>query len=304
MRIPFPDLSRPKAAARLLSRISGDVKLASAQEAVARGTGYRDWHDLAGSRAPDPYDFDLGEAKHVILTIADALDLPPGDVQYAVAKARLLSNAPWSLDDHLGLTTMIWRERVFGAPARGKPGTIVKVRAHGETRPAYLRRAGRPTYVVYDTGPGMCADFEAVTPRSPLADFVPARLWLPYGFWTLGDGSEVIFARDYLPMWRIAGDAVERLDPWLWIEGIAETKVFSASRGTVIWERGPARDLALDHLTRRRIFELPRLVDAMPHLIEAGVDSTDRAVEALRQSVGGGGAPPSFARLNHQLAHV
>lgn len=150
----------------------------------------------------------------------------------------------------------------------------------------------------------MCADFEAVTPRTPLADFVPARLWLPYGYWTLDDGSEVIFARDYLPMWRIAGESVERLDPWLWIEGILETNVFSASRGTVIWERGPARDLALDHLTRRRIFELPRLVDAMPHLIEAGVDSTDRAVEALRQSVGGGGAPPSFARLNHQLAHV
>ncbi len=304
MRIPFPDPSRPKAAARLLSRMSGEVKLASAQEAVARATGYRDWHDLAGACTPDSSGFNLGEAKQVIVTIADALELLPGDVQYAVAKARLLSNAPWSLDDHLALTTMIWRERVFGAPARGKPGTVVKVRAHGETRAAYLRRAGRPTYVVYDTGTGMCADFEAVTPRAPLADFVPARLWLPYGFWTLGDGSEVIFSRDYLPMWRIAGDAVERLDPWLWIEGIAETKVFSASRGTVIWVRGPARDLALDHLARRRIFELPRLVDAMPHLIEAGVDSTDRAVEALRQSVGGGGAPPSFARLNHQLAYV
>jgi len=38
---------------------------------------------------------------------------------------------------------------------------------------------------------------------------------------------------------------------WLWIEGIAETKVFSASRGTVIWERDPARDMALDHLAAR-----------------------------------------------------
>jgi hypothetical protein len=304
MRIPFPDSSRPKAAAKLLSRISRDVNLAGAQEAIARATGYRDWHDLAGARAPYPYGFDLDEAKHVILTIADALELLPGDVQYAVSKARLLSNTPWSLDDHLTLTAMIWRERVFGAPARGKPGTIVKVRAHGETRPAYLRRAGRPTYVVYDNGPGMCADFEAVTPRSPLPDFVPARLWLPYGYWTLGDGSEVIFARDYLPMWRIAGEAVERLDPWLWIEGIVETKVFSASRGTVIWERGPARDLALDHLARRRIFELPRLVDALPHLIEGGDQSTDRAVDALRLRVGGGRSLPSFARLNDQLAYT
>ncbi len=304
MRIPFPDSSRPKAAARLLSRISPEVKLASAQEAVARATGYREWHDLADASASDLYGFDLGEAKQVILTIADALELLPGDVQYVAAKARLLSSAPWNLDDHLTLTTKIWRERVFGTPAQGKSSTIVRVRAHGETRLAYLRRAGRPTYVVYDTGPGMCADFEAVTPRSPLADFVPARLWLPYGFWTLGDGSEVIFARDYLPMWRIAGETVERLDPWLWIEGIEQTTVFSSLLGTVIWQRGPARQKALAYLAARRIFELPRLVDALPHLIEAGVESTDRAVEALRQSVGGGGPLPSFARLNHQLADV
>jgi hypothetical protein len=62
-----------------------------------------------------------------------------------------------------------------------------------------------------------------------------------------------------------------------------------ASRGTVIWERGPARELALDHLAGRRIFELPRLVEAMPHLIEAGLESKERAVEALRRRVGGGG---------------
>jgi hypothetical protein len=117
MRIPFPDLSRPKAAAKLLSRMSSDVQLSIAQKAVARATGYRDWYDLAGAGSPAPYGCDLSEAKDVILTIADALSLLPGDVQYAVAKARLLSSVPWCLDDHLALTTTIWRERVFGEPA-------------------------------------------------------------------------------------------------------------------------------------------------------------------------------------------
>jgi hypothetical protein len=303
MRIPFPDLSRPKAAAKLLIRMSSSVQLSRAQEAIARATGYRDWYDLTGVGSPALYSFDLSEAKDVVLTIADTLGLPPSDVQYAVAKARLLSSLPWSLDDHLTLTTMIWRERVFGEPARGKPGTVVKVRAHGRTRPAYLRQAGRPSYVLYDNGPGMCADFELVTPRVPLDDFVPARLWLPYGYWTLADDSEVIFARDYLPMWRVAGESVERLDPWLWIEGISQSHVFSASCGTVIWDRGPARELALNYLARRRIFELPRLVDAMPHLIEAGDESTGCAVDALRCRVGGGSLP-SFARLNYQIART
>ena len=304
MRIFFPDLSRPKATAKLLSHISSDVKLSGAQEAVARATGYRDWHELAGAKGAlaEQSDFDLNQRKQVVLTIADALGILPGDVQYVVAKARLLGSRAWTLDDHLRLTTKIWRERTFGDPARGKPGTVVKVRAHGETRPAYLRLAGRPTYVVYDNGPGMCADFEAVTPRTPTDDFVPSRLWLPYGYWTLADGSEVLFARDYLPMWRVADGQVDRLDPWLWIEGISDTTVFSAQLGTVIWERGRARESALDYLAENRISGLPRLVDVMSFLVESGVESTDRSVERLRQHIGGGDAVPPFARLNHQLA--
>ncbi len=303
MRILFSDSSRPKAAAKWLSRISSEVKLSSALEAIARATGYRGWHELAGAApAPLPSAFELEAARHVILAVADALGLPPGDVQYAIAKSRLLGSAPWRLEEHLTLTTQVWRERVFGAAARGKPGTIVKVCANGEARPAYLSRAGRPSHVVYDTGPGICADFEAVMPRLPLPDFVPSRLWLPYGFWTLRDGSEVIFARDYLPMWRIADGDVERLDPWLWIESIAETTVYSSQLRTVVWERGAARERAVNHLARHRIFELPRLVDAMPHLVGDDEATIYPSVERLRLHVGGGNAPPPYARLNQRLA--
>ncbi len=61
------------------------------------------------------------------------------------------------------------------------------------------------------------AYFEVVTPRFPLPDFVPSRIWLPYGVWKLSDGSEVLFSRDYLPMWRVSSERTERLAPRLWI---------------------------------------------------------------------------------------
>jgi hypothetical protein len=301
MRIQFPDLSRPKSAAKLLSRYSPKVNLASAQEAIARAAGYRDWHELRNAQPASQSVFDFEAAGQIVVGVGDALGLSYSDVQYAVAKSRLLGASPWRLDDHLALTTKVWRERIFGTPARGKPGTVVKVRAHGEARPAYLSRAGRPTHVLYETGPGICADFEAVAPRLPLADFVPARFWLPYGHWTLCDSSEVIFARDYLPMWRIAEGKVERLDPWLWIEGIEDMKVYSSQLGTVIWARGLARELALSHLRRHRIFELPRLVDAMLHLIGDVEPTIHRSVERLRLQLGGGGPPPDFARVRTDM---
>jgi hypothetical protein len=302
MRIFFPDVSRPKTAARLLSRMSPAVRLTAAQQAVAHATGYRDWHELTHAPASRGDNATIADAKRIILSIADRLGLTASDAQYAVARSRLLRRDAWPLAEHLDLCTSIWREREFGAAKRGRPGTLVKVRAHGRTEIAYLRLAGRPSYVLYDSGPGMCADFEVITPRAQPDDFLPARFWLPYGYWTLGGGSEVIFARDYLPLWRVFKGAVERLDPWLWIEGISKTTIFSDQLRTVIWERGPAREVALSHLERRRIFELPKLVEALPDLIRAGTESMGRSVAHLRQRVGIGAVLPPFACLNPYIA--
>ena len=273
MRIQFPDLSRPKAAAKVLARLSPELKLSTAQEALAHALGYRDWHELSLSAGPDTPPqavLDMRQITHLILSVSQSVGLLDGDVQYAISKTRLLCDAPSSLAEQLRLRATIWREHLLGSPARGKPGTVIKVKADGAITPAYLCRVGRTTYVLYDTGPGMCADFEIVTPRVPLPDFVPSRLWLPYGYWTLQDGSEVLFARDYLPIWRIARGIVERVDPWLWIGGITSHTMFPAPY-TSIWSRGPARELALNYLAEHRIFELPKLVDVMPHLFEPGV---------------------------------
>ncbi|MCG2839481.1 hypothetical protein L6Q21_00630 [Sandaracinobacter sp. RS1-74] len=302
MRIQFPDLARPKQAAKNLVRMSPDLQLSAAHEALAHVLGYRDWHELSSSPRSNTSTapFEADDALRVVLGLADALGLPDPDVQYAISKARLLQH--WSIDNHLSLRSAIWRQRVFGPPGRGKPGTIVRDKAYGANEPAYLRQAGRPTYLLFDTGMGVRADFEVAVPRIPLADFVPSRLWLPYGYWTLQDGSEVIFARDYLPMWRIAEGTVERLDPWLWINGIAREFHFSQSAATVVWASGPARELALRYLEERRIFELPKLVDVMPHLFEVDVEAIADGVGKLREQRGDGQTPPAYAEINTRIS--
>lgn len=304
MRIHFPDLIRPKQAAKYLARASTELKLATVHEALARALGYRDWHELSitshpiGLAAPDGPDPDA--ALLAILELADALGLPDGHVQYAVSRARLFRATPWSIDEHMFLRTSIWRRRVFGTPGRGKPGTVVRDKAHGTADPAYLRYPGRPTHLLFDTGFGTRADFEVATPRSPLPDFVPSRIWLPYGLWHLTDGSEVLFSRDYLPMWRISNDRTERLAPWLWITDIAEEKHFGGP-GTAIWASGPARDSAVGYLQRHRILELPMLTDIMPHLFEPQVDSVQDGVARLYGARHDAEALPVYAELNDRV---
>lgn len=304
MRIHFRDLVRPKQAAKRLARLTSG-SLAETHEALARVLGYRSWHEFAliaqaGASHPAVTP-DLSLSMTIILELADALTLPDAEIQYEISRARLLSSTPWSIEEQLWLRSSIWRLRLFGPPGRNRPGTIVSDKAYGSKMPAYLLRAGRPTYLLFDAGLGTRADFEISTPRVPLPDFVPARLWLPYGHWTLADGSEVLFSRDYLPMWHIAGNHAERLAPWLWIKGIAAEHHFLGP-GSAVWAAGPARQRAVDYLATRRIFELPTLTDIMPHLFDERVGSIEEAVAFLYKSRAGGEGVelPGFAELNRR----
>lgn len=304
VRLQLPDLSRPKQAAKHLVRCSDGLTLASAHEALARGLGYRDWHEL--STLPGP-STEVGarsdDALRIVGAIADAAGAADADVQYAVSRARLLAPAPWTLDDQLALRAALWRHRLFGPPRRDKPGTIVRDKSYGSNALGYLLQAGRPTSVLFDAGRAERADFEVATPTTPPEDFIPSRLWLPYGFWTLRDGSDVLFSRDYLPLWRIVGGVVERLDPWLWIEGKTDETHFPAP-GKAVWASGSAREAALERLALNRIAELPRLIDVMAHLIEPDVESIGAATWRLRQTRGLTRTPPAFARINDRLEHA
>lgn len=41
-----------------------------------------------------------------------------------------------------------------------------------------------------------------------IADFKPMRLYLPYGKWKCADGREVLFNRDYCPIWQRSSDGI------------------------------------------------------------------------------------------------
>jgi hypothetical protein len=96
-------------------------------------------------------------------------------------------------------------------------------------------------------------------------------------------------------MWRIAEGTVERIDPWLWIDGIKEEIIVSPN---LMWDSVPARHRAIEHLIERRIFELPRLVHTLPHLIGAGAETFYESVKLLRQQLGNVAGSPHYAHLH------
>lgn len=305
MRIIVPDRERLKQAAKFLVRESSHLNLSAMHEMLAISLGYRDWHDLSGvtkSGPPSPQkDIQIADLLRVVTEIASSSGVRALDVQYALSRAQILWGPHSPSGQQLQLCSAIWRETLFGAPGRGKAGTVVKDKAYGANEPAYLIRAGRPTYVLFDTGLGTRADFEVTTPRRPLPDFVPSRLWLPYGYWTLGDGSEVIFSRDYFPLWRVTPGMVERLDPWLWIRDVVDEFHFAASISATVWATGAARDQALRHLELKRIFELPKLLNVMAYLFSKDVSTIGEAVRVLRDIDSEGRPVPPYAEINGRL---
>jgi hypothetical protein len=290
MRVFFPNLKRPKKAAQRLSSRLADLKLHVAQEAVARAAGYDNWHELERCHAEqmpttmDQFwpesDFRTQAAK-LIRRVAEVTMVSDGDALDAVSGARLTGDRIWSLDDHIALRLDLWRTTKVFSSVRRAPGSVIRMKARGrQARICYLCRYGRPTRVLCDTGIVNCADFEAVVPRLRLPEFLPARLWQPYGFWTLRDGSDVVFSRDYFPLWRVSALGLQRLPPWLWIEGIEHLRHFLGARDWD-WSGDTARAKAVDYLARHQITGLPTLADALPLFFNPDVARIEDAVRVL-----------------------
>lgn len=301
MRTQATTLVAFKKAAKLLSNLTPDRSLSGNQELLAKTLGYRDFHEFAETVSSQPIAVSgsVEQAASLIGQIADLTEVSDSDIQYVVERSRLIPSVGFDLQTSLHLRTRLWRNRLFGVPGRNRPGTVVRVRSGGKPSDAILRFGGRPSAVIYDRGLGELADFEVVTPRQPLADFVPSRLWLPYGFWQLADGSSVVFSRDYYPLWRMLAGRVERLDPWLWITGKTSEQWFSDGSGSP-WQLGGTRENALGFLDNHRVRSLPRLVDSMKELMDPATHDLDDAVARMAHRLGSGEVP-TFARLNTQI---
>jgi hypothetical protein len=77
MRFHFPNLDRPKKAAKSIARLLGGVlPLSRVQNGLATALGYRDWHELDlahASRPPQPLDQDLPAGRHPIFVSGENL---------------------------------------------------------------------------------------------------------------------------------------------------------------------------------------------------------------------------------------
>lgn len=276
MRILFPNATRPKNAAKKIAVLLS-VPLSSAQSAVAVACGYADWHDLerTGFAAPSsPLDEDIDDKDFIdrqiclILRMAKTLSCPVGDAQYALSLAHLTGNRPRRLSDQIEIRLRCFRETDLPVPGRRQPGAVGRLKAKGFTgQPGILCRFGRGVQLVVDSSIMTAADFEYVEPRSPAPLFLPLRLYLPYGVWTLDDGSEVVFSRDYFPMWRISRDGnVERALPWIWVSSIQKQQYFWEDANTP-WDEPSVKAQMERFLDEKKLSGLPILADALSLLV-------------------------------------
>lgn len=308
MTFVFQNRERAKKAAQRLAKVLPGLKLSAVQEGLARALGYQDWYAFEhGPSDATPSLLDqaltdqafLDRADGQIATLASHLDVPDGDVQYALSAARLTGDRTWSPADHRALRLAAWRRGpLLTAKPRGR-GDLVRIKASGRPREyGYLLSYGeRGAKVLLEDSILTCATFEVVRPNVRPEDFIPSRYWRPYGYWTLEDDSKVLFSRDYFPLWRISEAGVDRLGPWLWIGPRREQTHFFTLTGEPNWLYDRARALGDEFLADHGVHGLPILADAALQYFNPGIDNPEQAVGAEHLRRGSPDRAPDFARV-------
>jgi hypothetical protein len=290
MRYSFPNLTQPKKSAKIIATTAG-LRLASAQKAIAKILGYSDWHDLeqnhskAAPFATDqiiPHSEYIERQTNLALALASELQIPDGDAQYYLSFARLTGSISTSLADQLEIRRGCWRRTVLPSAKKRKPGSIGRLNVPGrKDETVILRSFEWPTTVITHGGVTTIADFEYVSPRKPSALFVPIRLYLPYGVWKEKDGSEVLFSRDYKPLWRIRkGKRPERVEPWIWIKFVDQHWFWKDTNAP--WRSSETKVQMENLLNSHQIAMLPVLADALPLLVNTRLDRFAPAANALK----------------------
>ncbi|MBP7339656.1 hypothetical protein [Niveispirillum sp.] len=291
MRFFFPNLTRPKKAAKHLTGAFPEISLANVQRAIAMACGYRDWHELETNHtAAEPTILDehlpagafRERAITLVRSLAASLNVHDGDVQAALPEMRLTGNRAFTYEDHEIIRTACWRAGPVPWNEGRQPGVIFHIKSAGysKTEPRWwCQSSDGVEYIDHSACRGLCATFEAVVPRTRIADFVPRRFWLPYGWMEMEDGSRVLFSRDYLPLWQVASGKVKRLKPTIKFGAYRDRKWFREEGKP--WSYGPAKEAAEQMLAKYGITALPRLTDVLPILIQVNHIDVKGAAEVL-----------------------
>jgi len=110
------------------------------------------------------------------------------------------------------------------------PGTVVRLRGGsswwGSSLATLISDEGSTVIVMTDAGRLCCAkggvDFSVCRNQSPLPE--PMRSRLPYGKWTCSSGREVLFNRNYEPIWSRTNSKAKTIsaDRAEWVEHDSE----------------------------------------------------------------------------------
>ncbi|WP_409478690.1 DUF5623 domain-containing protein [Pseudobdellovibrio sp. HCB154] len=101
-----------------------------------------------------------------------------------------------------------------------KRGTVIHVKPFGFDAVVLEENLMNQTVKFYsDSGHGMCARHEIkVYRQQPRSAEQPMRRVLPYGLWTCEDGSQVLYNRDYKPIWvKLTNGTVTALETNTWV---------------------------------------------------------------------------------------
>jgi hypothetical protein len=269
VRIFYVNIGEPKRLAKAIAHET-NAKLMTAQQAVARASGYRDWFELTLFINQEPTNcrpvLSARQEVSFAITVATMLNAEPNDVLRGISLAGVFSENG-GVKRSLEVATSVFR--ATSIPDRGKrqPGSVGKFKYN--SRPPLLRQFGSLTRVLFHRcRDGGVADFEYVTPRQTMPLFIPAALYLAYGFWKLADGSIVLHSRDYLPMWHIIeGQKPRPLNPADWIQHI--DRGYFWDDVTAPWDSQKRIDEEHQRLESFGISGMPKLVDVLPDLIFA-----------------------------------
>jgi hypothetical protein len=300
MRFHFPNLDRPKKAAKRIARLLGGAPaLSKVQNGLAIALGYRDWHELELAHAaspPLPLDQDLPaeefhqRSAHLVLRLAKAMEISDSEAQYVLTDSRLTGDLV-THDDQFAIRMACWR--INGQwPLAGMAGTVVRVpdyfagpRQRGILTVAYdVSSEHQPVQVITDNRCGACSRHEITFPQVTEAAFVPHRLRFAYGAWAEAGGTHVLFSRDYAPMWRLRdGLPPQQVMSTDWIR--FESQELFWEDATAPWDDPRRIAEEEERLKSFGIKGLPQLVDLLPAMVDSigNVEHASDLLDKLRR---------------------
>jgi hypothetical protein len=267
MRINYRSIDDSKRLAKAVARETG-LPLSKCQESVSTSSGYRNWFELANCVKPPSFPvkstLTVDEEAQFVLRLSSALSASMIQISRAVSASGLFCEDD-RLTRSLNLAPKLFRATSIPDIGKRQPGSVGKFKYDNE--PVILRKFGQPTEVLFQRAfDSIMADFEYVTPRTPIPLFVPAALYVAYGAWTLADGSKVLHSRDYLPLWHVKqGNRPVAANPADWVDYVAY-EYFWDDRSAP-WESARRLSEERQRLVDFEITGLPNLVEILPDLI-------------------------------------